>query len=71
MADYFDNSEGAVTEAGDLVIVGVQKAKGKKCERCWNYSTQVGINPTWPTVCERCVAALEEIQRSGGVAAAK
>ncbi|MGH9703291.1 MAG: class I tRNA ligase family protein, partial [Candidatus Acidiferrales bacterium] len=71
MADYFDNSEGAVTEAGDLVIVGVQKAKGKKCERCWNYSTQVGINLTWPTVCERCVAALEEIQRSPGVAAAK
>jgi isoleucyl-tRNA synthetase len=70
MADYFDNSDGAVTEAGDLVIVGVQKAKGKKCERCWNYSTQVGANHIWPTVCERCVAALEEIQRSGGVAVA-
>ena len=41
----------------------VEKAPGQKCERCWNYSTQVGKNERYPTVCERCVKALEEIER--------
>jgi isoleucyl-tRNA synthetase len=30
--------------------------------RCWNYSTHVGESEKYPTVCERCVAALDEIQ---------
>ena len=45
--------------------VEVARADGAKCERCWNYSTQVGASPDYPTVCERCVAALEEIERTG------
>jgi isoleucyl-tRNA synthetase len=46
------------------VLVKVARAVGKKCERCWNYSTRVGENAAWPTVCERCVAALEENARN-------
>jgi isoleucyl-tRNA synthetase len=42
--------------------VEVLRAEGKKCERCWNYSTHVGENPRYPTVCERCSEALAEIQ---------
>ena len=38
------------------------RAQGEKCERCWNYSTRVGESSRYPTVCERCVAALEEIE---------
>jgi isoleucyl-tRNA synthetase len=41
----------------------VEKAPGQKCERCWNYSTHVGESERYPTVCERCLAALEEIER--------
>ena len=37
-------------------------ADGIKCERCWNYSIHVGENRQWPTLCERCVAALEAIE---------
>ena len=44
--------------------VTVRRAEGRKCERCWNYSTRVGESPDYPTVCERCLAALEEIERS-------
>jgi len=44
--------------------VHVERAAGKKCERCWNYSTRVGESSRYPTVCERCVAALEEIEAS-------
>jgi isoleucyl-tRNA synthetase len=42
--------------------VSVAKAPGEKCERCWNYSTRVGEDPTYPTVCERCSAALDQIE---------
>src|SRR5579863_6966992 len=45
--------------------VAVHRAAGTKCERCWNYSTHVGENPYFPTVCERCVKALTEIEASG------
>jgi isoleucyl-tRNA synthetase len=43
--------------------VEVSKAPGKKCERCWNYSLEVGKNLRYPALCERCVAALEELER--------
>ncbi|MGH9932822.1 MAG: zinc finger domain-containing protein, partial [Pyrinomonadaceae bacterium] len=45
------------------VVVRVLPAEGRKCERCWNYSTHVGESARYPNVCERCVAALEEIER--------
>ncbi len=38
--------------------IGVADAEGKKCDRCWNYSTKVGESAEDPTVCERCVEAL-------------
>jgi isoleucyl-tRNA synthetase len=42
--------------------VEVSRADGTKCERCWNYSTHVGENTRYPGVCERCTAALAEIE---------
>jgi isoleucyl-tRNA synthetase len=42
--------------------IDVSKAPGQKCERCWNYSTHVGEDETYPTVCERCSAVLAEIE---------
>ncbi len=44
--------------------VVVHHADGAKCERCWNYSTHVGENADYPTVCERCVKALSEIEET-------
>ncbi|MEM9926995.1 MAG: zinc finger domain-containing protein, partial [Cyanobacteria bacterium P01_D01_bin.50] len=38
--------------------IGVTKAEGKKCDRCWNYSTKVGESKEHPLLCERCVSAL-------------
>jgi len=42
--------------------VSIQRADGKKCERCWNFSTHVGENSRYPTVCERCSEAIAEIE---------
>ncbi len=43
------------------VAVEVGKAPGEKCERCWNFSTHVGEDKDYPTVCERCSTVLKEI----------
>ncbi|MGA9988439.1 MAG: isoleucine--tRNA ligase [Terriglobales bacterium] len=43
------------------VVVQVNKAPGLKCERCWNFSTRVGEDKNYPSVCERCSSVLQEI----------
>ena len=48
--------------------VRVERADGRKCERCWNYSVRVGEFTRYPAVCERCVEALGEIEAEGGEA---
>ncbi len=53
-------TEGSGNGTGS-VHVEVKKADGAKCERCWNYSTHVGEDKTYPTVCERCSAVLKEL----------
>ncbi|HEV2197215.1 MAG TPA: isoleucine--tRNA ligase [Candidatus Acidoferrum sp.] len=50
--------------------VKIERADGKKCDRCWNYSTHVGENSRYPSVCERCSEALAEIERDGSAGAA-
>ncbi|KAJ1395350.1 Zinc finger, FPG/IleRS-type [Sesbania bispinosa] len=43
------------------VWIGISRAVGSKCERCWNYSQQVGSFSDHPTLCSRCydVVALQ------------
>ncbi|KAJ1407648.1 Zinc finger, FPG/IleRS-type [Sesbania bispinosa] len=36
------------------VWIGISRARGSKCERCWNYSHQVGSFSDHPTLCSRC-----------------
>jgi len=45
--------------SGDGLQIEVSKAGGHKCERCWNYSAEVGKAPAHPTLCERCVRAIK------------
>jgi isoleucyl-tRNA synthetase len=54
--------------SGASLEVTIQKADGQKCERCWNYSVHVGENKRYPTVCERCTEALNEIEGGAAVA---
>jgi len=49
---------------GSGLKVRISPADGQKCKRCWNYSTHVGKDSAYPTVCERCSAALQEIVQS-------
>jgi isoleucyl-tRNA synthetase len=50
-----------MTGPSSEIIATTLQADGKKCERCWNYSVHVGEDWRWPTVCERCSAALAEM----------
>ncbi|HYX27393.1 MAG TPA: isoleucine--tRNA ligase [Pyrinomonadaceae bacterium] len=48
--------------AAHQIDVTITRAHGEKCERCWNYSARVGESSKYPSVCERCVAVLDEIE---------
>jgi isoleucyl-tRNA synthetase len=37
------------------LVIAVDRAPGRKCERCWRYSEQVGEHREHPTLCERCL----------------
>jgi isoleucyl-tRNA synthetase len=37
----------------------VETADGQKCERCWHYEMDVGATGRHPTICGRCVEAVE------------
>ena len=52
-----ENSSG--TE--ESLQIEVLKAAGSKCERCWNYSVEIGKDGDWPTLCERCIPAINKI----------
>jgi isoleucyl-tRNA synthetase len=56
-------SQVEVGSASEATRVEIHRAPGEKCERCWNYSTRVGEFERYPTVCERCFAALTEIEQ--------
>jgi len=51
------------SENGNTAVkVEVSRAPGNKCERCWTYSTHVGEDSKFPSVCERCSAILKELE---------
>ena len=47
------------TESG--AIVGVKRAQGKKCARCWYYCDSVDNDPDLPHICPRCSSAVKKI----------
>lgn len=53
-------SDSAVGEQYTNLNVLVERADGEKCERCWNYSTEITAEDhDFPNVCPRCLSVLE------------
>ncbi len=46
---------------GGRIFVFEAKVNGRKCDRCWKYTVDVGKDDNHPTVCARC----SEVLRSG------
>ena len=44
------------------LAIGVEKARGEKCERCWIYSTELGTDPAHPALCPRCTAVIKVME---------
>ena len=40
--------------AGDSLMAKVAVSEDIKCDRCWHYAPDVGVNPAHPTLCGRC-----------------
>ena len=53
-----DAGEGFRSEKIPGLRVLVLLAEGTKCERCWNYTKDVGQDPAWLSVCARCSRAI-------------
>jgi isoleucyl-tRNA synthetase len=45
-------------DGADDVQVGVEKAPGVKCARCWRFVPTVRSEPEWEGICDRCRDAL-------------
>lgn len=44
------------------LAIGVEKARGEKCERCWIYSTELGSDASHPALCPRCTAVIKGME---------
>jgi isoleucyl-tRNA synthetase len=43
------------------LAIGVDRAPGTKCERCWRLTIDIGTEAAYPTACGRCAAAMRTI----------
>jgi isoleucyl-tRNA synthetase len=50
-------SAGDTADAGEF-FVHAAVSEATKCERCWHYRQDVGIDPAHPTICGRCTSNL-------------
>jgi isoleucyl-tRNA synthetase len=57
--ELLTSSDGATKAGVDGLSVEVEPARGEKCNRCWNYREDVGQSMQHPTLCGRCVSAVE------------
>ncbi len=44
--------------------IEVNPADGQKCDRCWNYSTKVGADNDFSSLCERCAPVVRTVNGS-------
>jgi isoleucyl-tRNA synthetase len=53
-----------VYESQDIpgLVVGVDRAPGEKCERCWMRTEDVGLEAAHPTLCARCVRVVSTLR---------
>ncbi len=60
LKDLKDAPKDAIRE--DDVAVLLEKAEGKKCQRCWMFSPDVGKDPDYPDVCPRCAEVVRKLE---------
>jgi isoleucyl-tRNA synthetase len=56
----------AVDPAAATEQILAERSPHSKCERCWNYRPTVGQSAEHPTLCERCVSVVQELNAQIG-----
>jgi isoleucyl-tRNA synthetase len=54
-------SQVALEHGSGPLTAEVERAAGEKCERCWKYTTDVGQDSEFPTVCAACKEAVRKM----------
>jgi isoleucyl-tRNA synthetase len=57
-------SAATVVDGAELAVT-VAPSTATKCERCWHYTDDVGVDAAHPTICGRCVSNLAEAAGTG------
>ena len=58
----------ATLRQGQALTVTVTPSAHAKCERCWHWRADVGVDAAHPTICGRCVANLHGAGEARAVA---
>lgn len=63
--DDLKNAPGSAFRDEELegVAIGVRKADGEKCARCWIYDRNLGQDERWPDICPRCTSVMAELEK--------
>jgi isoleucyl-tRNA synthetase len=48
----------ATLAPAEALTVGVTPSSATKCDRCWHYRDDIGVDPAHPTICGRCTGNL-------------
>jgi isoleucyl-tRNA synthetase len=54
-------SQVALEHSSGPLTAEVERAAGEKCERCWKYTTDVGQDSEFPTLCAACKEAVQKM----------
>ncbi len=46
------------------IVFNVDKADGKKCVRCWNYTLDIGNDPEYKEICTNCITAIKKVEKN-------
>jgi isoleucyl-tRNA synthetase len=57
-----ESTNGIESETIPGLKIGVSPSDAPKCERCWVHDPSVGENVQYPTICDRCLGALAEME---------
>ncbi len=63
LSDFFIVSECKTTfveNADSPLEIGVQRAQGAKCQRCWKYDLKIGEDQIHPDICPRCAQIIRQ-----------
>jgi isoleucyl-tRNA synthetase len=56
-----EGNKSSSTEKSAAASITIGKTEAAKCDRCWRHREEVGAHAEHPTLCGRCVEAVESI----------